>query len=62
MRSSTLWGSSSGTLASTVAHDERGEVVGSHVDERALEGPTDRGATGGDDDGFGHGFLLVTAR
>ena len=31
------------------------EVVGAHLGERALHGPADRAAGGGDDDGFGHG-------
>ena len=30
-----------GQLGQHRAHDERGEVVGTHVDERALEGPSD---------------------
>ena len=33
----------------------RGEVVGTDVLERALEGPAERRAGGRDDDGFGHG-------
>ena len=39
--------------------DGGGEIVGTDVDERALVGPTDRAAGGGDDDGFGHGFPLM---
>ena len=35
----------------------RGEVVGPHVGQRALEGPADRAAGGGDDDGLGHAGL-----
>jgi hypothetical protein len=33
-----------------------GEVVGTHVLQRALDGPADRRAGGGDDHGFGHGL------
>ena len=35
--------------------DQGAQVVGTAVDQRALVGPADRGAAGGDDDGFGHG-------
>ena len=48
-----------GQLGEDGANDERGEVVGAHVDERALEGATDGGSSGGDDDGFGHEVLLL---
>src|SRR5581483_6424713 len=47
-----------GDLVEQRRDDERRHVVGPDVDERALVGPADRGAGGGDDDGFGHGLLL----
>ena len=62
MTSSTCAGSSSGTLSSTGADDERGEVVGPAVDQRSLVRAADGCAGGGDDDGFGHGWLLEQKR
>jgi hypothetical protein len=45
------------------SNDERGEVVGTHVDESPFEGAPDGSTSGGDDDGFGHEvLLLVTGR
>jgi hypothetical protein len=41
-------------LGQHLAHDERGEVVRTHVHQGPLEGATDGGAAGGDYDGFGH--------
>ncbi|OJZ64122.1 hypothetical protein BRW65_29280 [Mycobacterium paraffinicum] len=39
----------------------RGEVVRSHIDQRALSGPTDRETGGGDDHGFGHSAPTLVA-
>ena len=58
MRSSTVVAIELGQLVQDRVHDERGHVVGTLVDERALERPADGRAGGGDDDGFGHGGLL----
>src|SRR5262249_46739505 len=40
--------------------DQRREIIGAAVDERPLVRAPDRRAGGRDDDGFGHGSLLVT--
>ncbi len=45
-----------GTLASAACDHLDGEVVRTHVLERALDGAADRRAGGGDDDCFGHEF------
>ena len=41
--------------------DEGAQVVGPAVDQGALVGPADRGAAGGDDDGFRHGDSLLAS-
>jgi hypothetical protein len=43
-----------GDLVQGGLHGEGRQVVRSGADERALEGPTDRGTGGRDDDGLGH--------
>jgi hypothetical protein len=48
-----------GNLREHLAPDVRREVIGSHVNERSLEGAPNRGAASGDYYGFGHGFLLM---
>ena len=53
-RSSTVCGSSAGTLSRAARTIVRGQVVGPQVLQRALVGPADRRAGGGDDDGLGH--------
>jgi hypothetical protein len=42
--------------------DVGGEVVGAALDQRALHGPPDGRAGRGDDDGFGHGGILLRER
>ena len=44
------------------ADDERREIVGPAFGQAALVGPTDGGAGGRDDHGFGHGWLLGSVR
>ena len=44
-----------GDLGQDLGDDVGGEVVGAAGHEGTLVGPTDRGTSGGDDDGFGHG-------
>ena len=41
--------------------DEGAQIVGAALDQGALVGPPDRGAAGGDDDGFGHGDSLLAS-
>ena len=51
-----------GHLGERGLDDLGAQVVGAHAGERALERPPDRGAGGGDDDGFGHGWVLLVVR
>jgi hypothetical protein len=43
-----------GHLVQRRSHDGGGEVVGTEVAQRSLDGPADRGPGGGDDDSFRH--------
>ena len=52
-----MWGSSAGILSSAACTTKAGEVVGTELLQRALVGPADGGAGGGNDHCFGHGFL-----
>ena len=56
--SSTSAVSRPGNLGQHVADDEGRHVVGPDFGERSLDGPADRCAGRGDDDGFRHGVLL----
>ena len=48
-----------GHLGQDGPDDLGGHVVGAEADEGALEGPADRAAGGGDDDGLGHGSSSI---
>ena len=54
-----LGGVELGDLGQDLGDDVGRQVVGSARHQRALVGTTDGGASGGDDDGFGHGRLLL---